>query len=154
MHSDVTSTKEQLLARNEELEAESERLRKDFDETEWALAEATSKWMHLEQVIILEQRDAACAGVITLEQKGVWAKEREIKLRDRRRETTRERVERGTKNGPLVFQARAKSLFRVQPFTPFVPRPHRSAAFSATRRKRSTATRLRPSSQASSQGCS
>lgn len=71
MHSDVTSTKEQLLARNEELEAESERLRKDFDETEWALAEATSKWMHLEQVIILEQRDAACAGVITLEQKGV-----------------------------------------------------------------------------------
>lgn len=50
MHSDVTATKEQLLARNEELEAEAERLRKDFDETEWALAEATSKWMHMEQV--------------------------------------------------------------------------------------------------------
>jgi len=50
VHSDVTATKEQLLARNEELEAEAERLRKDFDETEWALAEATSKWMHMEQV--------------------------------------------------------------------------------------------------------
>ena len=34
VHSDVTATKEQLLVRNEELEAEAERLRKDYDETE------------------------------------------------------------------------------------------------------------------------
>ena len=48
-HSDAASTKEQLLARNEELEAEAERLRKEYDEAEYALAESTSKWMHLEQ---------------------------------------------------------------------------------------------------------
>ena len=37
------------MQRNEELEAETERLRKDSDESEYALAVATSKWMHLEQ---------------------------------------------------------------------------------------------------------
>ena len=37
------------MQRNEELEAEAQRFKKDFDETEYALAEATSKWMYLEQ---------------------------------------------------------------------------------------------------------
>jgi chromosome segregation ATPase len=47
-HAEITQTKEQLLSRNEELEAEFEGLRNSLDETETALAEATSKWMHLE----------------------------------------------------------------------------------------------------------